>query len=330
MAKKKSRKRSTLLPISAFLLILIILLIIKYFPDTTGSNNSTNITGIELTTTSNITTTGIYLSEAELVLNTASLDIPDYSGNGYYIVNDNLPFFDKALLSYKGENFIYTSPLDRLGRCGSCVGQFSYDTLTFDERGDISHIKPSGWQTSKYDEGIVEDTYLYNRCHLLSYRISGLNDHKENLITGTRQFNLAMLEVENFLLDTMEKDYSRSFLYRVTPIFNGNNLVADGVLMECQSLDKDFDYSFCVFIYNVQTSITIDYATGENWLADENTTFPTSTADVTYVANKNSMKFHTPFCKSVNDISERNRWDYTGSREELINLGFTPCGSCKP
>ena len=166
------------------------------------------------------------------------------------------------------------------------------------------------------------------------YAVSGINDDTRNLITGTRQLNLDMLELENQVLDTLKYDKSVKMLYRVTPIFDGDNLVAKGVLMEAASLGNDDGLSFCMFIYNVQDGIVIDYATGDNWLADEGqeiTRTETETQPgMDYVANTNTRKFHYPSCSSVEQIKTENRLDYTGTREELISMGYEPCKNCNP
>lgn len=204
------------------------------------------------------------LQVSDYVVDVGSLDIPEYSGTDFYIVNDNSPFFNENIRNYEGEDFIYLSELDELGRCGTCMGQFAQAGMPQEKRGAIGHIKPSGWHTVKYDKDIIQDMYLYNRCHLLMYAISGLNEDARNLITGTRQFNLNMLEIEDQVYDLLKADKTMKVMYRVTPVFDGSNLVADGVLMECLSLDEAQSLSFCVFIYNVQDGITIDYSNGES------------------------------------------------------------------
>lgn len=290
------------------------------------------------------------LSRDDFLVSVAELSIPDYSGTDFYIVNDNVPFFNDKLMSCDGENFIFLSELDGLGRCGTCIGLFSNSTLPTEERGEIGHIKPTGWQTVKYDKSVIPDMYLYNRCHLLMYAVSGINDDVRNLITGTRQFNLSMLEIENQVYDLLKNDTKVRLLYRVTPLFEGDNLVAKGVLMEAAALGPEYDFKLCIFIYNVQDGIDIDYATGNSELAgteepagelieepakgqvDTDSWYSvwTSETNVIYVANTNTMKFHYPDCSSVEKIAPGNRWDYTGSREELINMGYEPCKRCNP
>ena len=269
-------------------------------------------------------------STADLIIDVGTLSIPEYSGTDFYIVNDDVPFFSDTLKNYQGENFIYLSELDGLGRCGTCAGLFSEATLPTQERGELGHIKPSGWHTVKYDKSVISDMYLYNRCHLLMYAVSGINDDTRNLITGTRQFNLDMLELENQVLDTLKHDESVRLLYRVTPFFEEDNLVAKGVLMEAMSLGNDDGLSFCMFIYNVQDGIVIDYATGESALAVGEMQDTAAQRETEYVANTNTKKFHYPWCASVEQIKAENRWDYKGSRAELIGMGYEPCKNCEP
>lgn len=322
-------------------------------------------------TTAETTAEQAKLTEADLLMDVSTLPIPDYSGTDFYIVNGNVPFFSDVLKNYDGDNFIYLSELDELKRCGTCIGLFSNATLPTEERGEIGHIKPSGWHTVKYDKSVISDLYLYNRCHLLMYAVSGINDDERNLITGTRQFNLDMLELENQVYDLLKYDENAKLLYRVTPLFEGDNLVAKGVLMEAATLGDDGGLSFCMFIYNVQDGIVIDYATGESALAEgaaetvteecseeqteevtryaeettqyveettqqiteaetQTETQPATQQGTVYVANTNTKKFHYPGCSSVNQIKQENRWDYTGSRDELINMGYEPCKRCNP
>lgn len=192
-------------------------------------------------------------------------NLPDYSGDPYVIINDNIPYFDES--EYTEESFETYSELDELGRCGVAYANIGTDIMPTEERGSIGQIKPSGWHTVKYD--IVDGNYLYNRCHLIGYQLSGENANEQNLITGTRYLNIeGMLPFENTTADYVTETENHVF-YRVTPIFTGDNLVADGVLMEAYSVeDKGEGVCFCVFVYNVQPGIEIDYVTGESCLAE--------------------------------------------------------------
>ena len=189
-------------------------------------------------------------------------DIPEYSGEPYVVLQDNWPDFDAEDLTT--EPFENYSELDSLGRCGVAYANVCLEIMPTEPRGDIGQVKPTGWQTAKYD--CVEGKYLYNRCHLIGYQLAGENANKQNLITGTRYLNVTgMLPFENMVDDYVEATENH-VLYRVTPVFDGNNLVASGVQMEAFSVEDDGEgVCFNVFVYNVQPGIGIDYATGESW-----------------------------------------------------------------
>ena len=277
-------------------------------------------------------------------------DVPAYSGKAYISVNGNVPYFTAAELTTT--SFETYSDLDTLGRCGvtyACIGQ---DLMPTKERGSIGMVKPTGWHTVRYDD-LVDGKYLYNRCHLIGYQLTGENANTQNLITGTRYLNIeGMLPFENMVADYIQET-DNHVLYRVTPIFEGNNLLANGVLMEGYSVeDKGAGVSYCVFAYNVQPGIEIDYATGESKLADGAQNEEQKTATVTptpspepekqepatgseasqadYILNTNTKKFHYPTCSSVNDMKEKNKQEFFGTRDEAISNGYFPCGRCKP
>ncbi len=187
--------------------------------------------------------------------------LPEYTGSPYIIVNDNTPFFtetDKTTVSFEryGE-------LDSLGRCTAAYANVGKDLMPTEKRGSIGSVKPTGWQTAKYDN--VDGKYLYNRCHLIGYQLTAENANKKNLITGTRYLNVSgMLPFENMVADYI-KETNNHVLYRVTPVFIGDNLVASGVLMEAESVEDNGDgILFNVYCYNVQPGIVIDYATGDS------------------------------------------------------------------
>lgn len=193
-------------------------------------------------------------------------NIPQYSGNSYVVLNDNKPnFTDEDYLKGSFEEY---SELDTLGRCGVVYANVSVDTMPTEERGSIGQIKPSGWHTVKYD--IVSGKYLYNRCHLIGYQLTGENANPKNLITCTRSMNTeGMLEFENQVADYI-KETNNHVLYRVTPIFEENNLVASGVQIEASSVeDKCGDICFNVYVYNVQDGIEINYSNGDSHLLDK-------------------------------------------------------------
>ena len=271
-------------------------------------------------------------------------DVPAYSGEPYVEINGNEPDFSSSDLTE--EAFETYSALDSLGRCGTAYANVGVELMPTEDRGDIGQVKPSGWHTVKYD--CVDGKYLYNRCHLIGYQLTGENANEENLITGTRYLNVeGMLPFENMVADYVQETEDH-VLYRVTPIYEGSDLVARGVQMEAMSVeDQGAGICFNVYVYNVQPGVTIDYATGESWLEDEapetsgSTSEPESTQEPQdtqtetgeeerYVLNTSSHKFHLPTCPSVESIKEDNRQDYTGTREDLIAQGYSPCGQCKP
>lgn len=283
-------------------------------------------------------------------------EIPAYSGTPYTEVNDNKPYFTEADLTT--QSFEIYSELDSLGRCGVAYANVGQDLMPTEPRGEIGAVKPTGWHLVKYDN--VDGKYLYNRCHLIAYMLAAENANPQNLITGTRYLNVqGMLPFETKVCDYV-KNTGNHVLYRVTPIFDGDNLLADGVLMEAYSVeDAGEGISFCVFAYNVQPGIGIDYATGDNWAEGSGTyqstvasvaeetpvpqpetdtavqitpesSAPQESQGITYVLNTNTKKFHYPTCSSVDDMKEKNKQIYTGSRDEVINMGYVPCKRCNP
>jgi len=252
------------------------------------------------------------------------LDIPEYFGNPYVVINKNNPFFTDS--DFSTESFENYSELDILGRCGTAYANIGTDLMPTEERESISQIKPTGWKTVKYD--CVNGKYLYNRCHLIGYQLTAENANEKNLITGTRYLNVdGMLPFENMVADYI-KETGNHVLYRVTPIFKGDNLVASGVLMEAESVEDNGDgILFNVYVYNVQPGVEINYATGDSHLIEENQTANTKE---TYILNTKTMKFHKEICKSAKDISEKNKDVFIGNRDELIDKGYSSCRICNP
>ena len=368
-------------------------------PTTTVLNTQTQT----FATTTQETTFEVSLSTEIIYPPEGTLSV--YSGAPYVVLNQNIPNFTTADLTTK--SFEYYSELDALGRCGmtfACIGQ---DIMPTEERGAIGQVKPTGWHTVKYD--IVDGKYLYNRCHLIGFQLTGENANVCNLITGTRSMNMdGMLPFENMVADYV-KETGNHVLYRVIPIFEGTELLARGVTIEAYSVEDDGEgICFNVFVYNVQPGIEIDYATGASKLvasvetttstthtttkASETTTTkapqttpPASTttttvapppvttsetttqtttkvttqqtttqetttqtsvttvqttateqpqtsipADCKYILNTNSMKFHHPSCHSAAKIKDSNREYSKQTREELIAIGYSPCGNCDP
>ncbi len=272
--------------------------------------------------------------------------ISEYSGSPFCEINSNVPFFTDT--DYTTHSYEYYSPLDNLGRCGYAVACIGPDLIPDEPRGEIGNVRPSGWHTQRYDD-LIEDRYLYNRCHLIAYQLTGENDNPENLITGTRYMNIeGMLPFENTAYDYVTYT-GNHILYRSTPIFEGDNLVATGVLMEAHSVEDNGEgLSFCVFTYNVQPGIVIDYATGDSQLEETPTEATTEITrdlpindpvedeteseekEVTYILNSNTGKFHYPSCSSVKDMKEKNKVYFYGTREEAIAKGYVPCKRCNP
>lgn len=215
--------------------------------------------------------------------------IPAYSGDAYVAVNNNVPFFTSADMAGAKTSYESYSDLDAKGRCGVCVASVGQDIMPTEERGEIGSVKPSGWNQAKY-AGVVDGNYLYNRCHLIGYQLTGENANTKNLITGTRYMNVdGMLPFENMVADYV-KETGNHVLYRVTPIFENENLLASGVLMEAKSVEDDGeDVLFCVYCYNVQPGITIDYSNGASSLTDgaiQETNTTASTAEQTTQAQE--------------------------------------------
>ena len=308
-------------------------------PKTTQSTTTEKLTTAEMVTER---------TEAEkYVVDLAS--VPAYSGTPYTELNGNIPMFSDEEKT-KTDVFEYYSAQDHLGRCGVAYANVCKDIMPTEERGEIGRVKPTGWEQNKYP-GIVdsEPPYLYNRCHLIAYSLAGENDNELNLITGTRYMNVEGMNP--FELQVL--DYVRStgnhVLYRVTPIFKGDNLLASGVEMEAWSVeDKGKGVCFHVYCYNVQPGIVIDYTTGENRLSDDgqvtsedetttevvteaateqNTTEPASD-EYKYVLNTSRMKIHLPDCPSVKQMAEHNKQWTNDSIEDLKSRGYSPCKNC--
>ena len=250
--------------------------------------------------------------------------IPAWDAQPYVVVDGNEPGFTADDLTT--DAFEQYSALDDLGRCGTayaCVGQA---LLSDEERDYIGYITPTGWINREYD--FIDGRYLYNRCHLLGFQLTGSSANKRNLITGTRYLNIqGMLPFENLVADHV-KDNAHHVLYRVTPVFWEEELVCRGVQMEayCVECDRDDPFMFHVFCYNVQPGVLIDYQSGESTFSE----IGLDSEKNPYVLNKSSKKFHNPQCASAATISEKNRDEITCTREELIYRGYEPCGVCKP
>lgn len=268
-------------------------------------------------------------------------NIPAYSGDDYIILNNNIPNFSESDLTTT--SFEEYAPLDDLGRCGVAYSNIGTDIMPTEKRESISSVKPSGWHSVKYD--IVEGKYLYNRSHLIGYQLTAENANDRNLITGTRYFNATlMLPYENMVADYI-KEKNNHVLYRVTPVFEGNNLVATGVQMEAKSVEDNGEgIEFNVFVYNVQPGITIDYATGDSALSGEeitntssssnsnntsnnssNTTSSnntTSTEEIIIRGNSKSKIYHCPGQRDYENMADSDYLVNFNSEEEAISAGY--------
>ena len=314
------------------LAVTLVLAVGYSFYGTTEAGNTSNIA--EVTSSEEALQEDTIEYSAPLSLS----DVGAYIGKPYVEINGNVPYFSEEE-KLNTSAFEQYSNLDFLGRCGVAYANICPELMPTEERGEIGSIKPSGWHTANYHE-YIDGNYLYNRCHLIGYQLSGENANEKNLITGTRYLNVqGMLPFENEVADYVER-FGNHVLYRVTPVFEDNNLIASGVLMEAYSVeDKGSGVCFNVYCYNVQPGIVIDYATGDSQLSADATvvneqvpTEPVSAdgVELDYVLNTNTKKFHKSDCKSVADIKDKNKQSYHGSREELINRGYDPCGRCHP
>lgn len=315
-------------------------------------------------------------------------DIPAYTGALCIDINHGMPGFT-AQDEARG-TFMQFSDLDFEGRCGTAFARIGPDTISNEKRGDISQVHPSGWVQRKYS--FVDDGMLYNRSHLIAHQLCGENANEKNLITGTRTFNaVGMLYYEELVGDYV-RSTGNHVLYRVTPLFAANDLVARGVQMEAKSVEDNGEaVQFNVFVYNVEPGVAIDYVTGESWESSETpqvtskgsatiTTAAAARADKAaagsangskadggsssesggggtgsesntsdangagsnnassqgaseqqdYILNVKNKKFHKPDCSAASDISSANKQDFTGTRDQLIARGYSPCGICKP
>ena len=260
-----------------------------------------------------------------------ALGVPKFSKDAFVALNGNTPTFaDKEITSVSYELY---SELDYLGRCGYAVACIGKDIMPTEERESISSVKPSGWVNNKYDTELIDGGYVYNRCHLIGFQLTGENANKQNLITGTRYMNVeGMLPFENMVADYV-KETGNHVMYRVTPIYDRSDLVCCGVQMEAFSVEDEGEgICFNVYAYNVQPGIVIDYATGDNWLYGSSSENQQSTqkGENEYILNTKTKKIHLPSCHGVSSMSEANKGSYRGDIQRLLEDGYTACGICKP
>lgn len=249
--------------------------------------------------------------------------VPEYSGKAYTEIHGGKPFFDPD--GFDDRPFEFYPALDDLGRCGTTMACVGKELMPTEERGQIGMIKPSGWHTIRYDD-LIEDRYLYNRCHLIGYQLTSENANERNLVTGTRYLNTqGMLPIENKVAEYIRKT-GNHVLYRVTPAFDGEDLLAKGILIEARSVeDAGAGICLCLFAYNVQPGVVIDYVTGDSWRANPEQAVEQATRG--YIGNKKSMVFHLPSCPNL--PAEKNRI-YFETREEAVENGYHACGNCHP
>lgn len=245
-------------------------------------------------------------------------EIPEYSGEPYIEINGNEPDFSEE--EWSEESFEVYSELDDLGRCGTAYANVGTDLMPTEKRGSIGQVKPSGWQTVKYD--VVDGYYLYNRCHLIGYQLSGENANEKNLITGTRYMNVeGMLPFENMVADYV-KETDNHVLYQVTPVYDGDNLVADGVQMEAYSVEDEGDgISYNVYVYNVQPGIEIDYATGESDI-DESDILDGELSEGEIRGNSRSMIYHCPGQAAYEEMADSKHLVIFKTEQEAEEAGY--------
>lgn len=269
----------------------------------------------------------LLISGCNFAVQVPSETAPVNSGEPYSVVNDNIPYFTPDEITSKA--YERYSPLDGLGRCGTVMACLGKELMPTEERESISHIKPTGWVQAQYD--FVDGKNLYNRCHLIGFQLSGENDNERNLITGTRYMNVeGMLPFENMVADYI-KETGNHVMYRVTPLFEGRNLLAKGVQMEALSVeDNGAGIQFHVFVFNQQPGVVIHYETGESATETTGETETTPGTAQLFVLNTKSKKFHLPDCSQAKTIKKENYGEKRITRAELINMQYTPAGCCNP
>lgn len=248
-------------------------------------------------------------------------DLPEYSGRPYAEINGNQPDFEES--DFTEEAFEEYSDLDSLGRCGTAFANVGLELMPTESRESIGQVQPTGWHTVKYD--VVDGKYLYNRCHLIGFQLTGENANRENLITGTRYLNVdGMLPFENMVADYI-KETGNHVLYRVTPLFEGSDLLAKGVQIEAFSVEDEGDgICFNVFVYNVQPGVELDYATGESRLARESAGDYDDSGEnrMEIRGNKSSMIYHCPGQSNYEDMADSPNLVVFDSEEEAKAAGY--------
>lgn len=256
--------------------------------------------------------------------------IPDYAGLPYVELTDGVPEFTEEMLTEAARSYERYHSLDLLGRPQEACASVGPDLMPEEKRESIGMIKPAGFHTVRYDD-LIEDKYLYNRCHIIGWQLTGENANPQNLITGTRYMNVeGMLPFENRIASYI-RSTGNHVLYRVTPVYSEEELLCRGMRLEaCSVEDGGEGLQFHVFVYNVQPGIEIDYATGDSWRAPEAAKPNQEITDISYILNRNSFKFHLPSCESVSDMAEKNKIYSDADRDTVIAQGYVPCKGCNP
>ena len=256
--------------------------------------------------------------------------IPDYAGLPYVKLTDGVPEFTEEMLTEAAWSYERYRSLDLLGRPQEACASVGPDLMPEEKRESIGMIKPAGFHTVRYDD-LIEDKYLYNRCHIIGWQLTGENANPQNLITGTRYMNVeGMLPFENRIASYVRAT-GNHVLYRVTPVYSEEELLCRGMRLEaCSVEDGGEGLQFHVFVYNVQPGIEIDYATGDSWRAPEAAKPNPEITDISYILNRNSFKFHLPSCESVSDMAEKNKIYSDADRDTVIAQGYVPCKGCNP
>ncbi len=323
-----------------FIFTMLTLLTLTYLAGCTdgmpaGQTDLSQTPGTVTSDTMDQTQPDVTKADAAVILTPDGTAIPEWNRTDAYVeLNNNMPWFDEADKA-RTDPFENYSDLDNLSRCGEAYANICLDLMPTEKRGEIGSVKPSGWHTVRYN-GVVSGNYLYNRCHLIGYQLAGENANEKNLITGTRYLNIeGMLPFENLVNDYVDET-GNHVLYRVTPVYAGDELVARGVIMEGYSVEDGGDgIEFNVFAYNVQPGIEINYADGTSRLSGSTgqpaTDLPDGQDAVdSYVLNTKSGKFHEPGCTYAESMNESNREIMYESCDGMISDGYVPCGSCRP
>lgn len=323
-----------------FSLLLVLLLAISFVPnfDALAATKTEPATVEKTQATSKKTT---YTAPAKKRVKTKLSKIPEYSGEEYYVLHNNIPYFTKSTISTESKEKY--GKLDKLGRCTECFSVVGLDIMPTEKRGSISSVKPSGWKQAQYD--CVNGKSLYNRCHLIGYQLTAENANKKNLITGTRYLNEAMIPFENMVADYI-KETGNHVLYRVRCLYNGDDLVARGIIVEAWSVEDNGEgICFNVFFYNVQPGVVIDYSDGSSCLEenkkdddhhedshhedDHNEKHIDESEEICdYIANAKTKVLHKTDCSSVKAMSEKNKVTLHGRKSEFVSDGYTPCKNC--